>query len=192
MKILLPRVYNSREIRQEIDAEHPLIFLAGPVRGGGWWQAKMAALLQERMPECILAIPCRWQSDHPLGEYFVQASGRTFARQLDWERYYLEEAGVGAVPGSILFWLGCESKEFPHPGPESYAMDTRRELGKWGWRFAKDRARVVFGAEEDFFGLNVLEHDISEDAGHAERFWRSMEETADAAVAATKIHLGRE
>lgn len=192
MEILLPRIYNSKNIHKEISLNRPLVFLAGPVRGGGWWQMKMAKLLEERMPNCIVAIPCRWETNHPLAPHFISSTDQAFSRQLFWERFYLEEAGAGNIPGCILFWLGCESTEFPHPGPESYAMDTRREIGKWGYRFAKEYARVVFGAEDNFYGLNVIQEDISQDVGHPVGFWKSMEDTATAAALAIRKSVRRE
>lgn len=183
MRILIPRIalpFNGLAGRD--DKLSPRFFLAGPIRGGGDWQRYMCEELEKLVPDCIIFCPCRWDEKHPLAPYFIKGPDNHFERQLNWEEYHLDLAGVNYGPGCILFWLGCESEEFPHPGPEPYGMDTRREIGKWGWRLAKENVRMVVGAEEGFFGLSQIERSISRDSGKPFATIRSFRETAEVAV----------
>ena len=106
----------------------------------------------------------------------------SFNRQLDWERFYLQFASLRRNRGCIIFWLGCESKESPHPGPEPYAMDTRGELGEWRWRMRTEGARVVIGAESGFLGLSQIQRNFTWALGYDFPIYKTIEETAKAAV----------
>ncbi len=184
MKILVPKRWMSVGDIATNTIIHPLFFLAGPVRGGGDWQHKMCLALgkQRWVENCIIVCPCRWDERHPLAEHFVEGPENCFGRQLDWERHYLELAGTHKNPGCIVFWLGCESVELPHPGPEPYAMDTRGELGEWRWRMKTEKARVVIGAESSFLGLSQIQRNFSQALGYDFPIYDSMEKTARAAA----------
>ena len=193
MKILIPKCY-VRPSEMKSGAEElplPLFFLAGPIRGGGDWQYQMSLTLRHEMEELsrefVIACPSRWKDDHPLAPYFVK-SPEGFEYQLNWERYYLGLAGSYNHPGCVIFWLPRESKEFPHPGPEPYAMDTRGELGEWRWRMKTEKARVVIGAESEFFGLSQIQRNFDQALGGGFTIHRTMEETASAAIG--KVILG--
>jgi hypothetical protein len=183
LKILVPNQCMIVDDRANESMTHPLFFLAGPVRGGGDWQHQMCLLLKKRklVEDCVIVCPCRWDQGHSLAPHFGGVQENTFARQLDWERHYLELAGLRLKSGCIIFWLGCESKEAPHPGPEPYGMDTRGELGEWRWRMKVENARVVIGADEDFFGLSQIQRNFSQALGYDFPIYQTLEETAKAA-----------
>jgi len=146
----------------------PLFFLAGPIRGGGDWQADMAEKILEREPSAMIACPSRWEADHRLAHSFHQPFSKAYNRQLDWERHYLQQAGLEPkTPGCVIFWLGLENEEDPHPGPEPYAMDTRRELGKFTayMEIMRDGVRVVVGGHPDFYGLDVISYELNRALG---------------------------
>lgn len=159
----------------------PLYFLAGPIRGGGDWQATAFQLLQKHDPGCAIACPSRWDHTHPLFKNAVAGKANAFDRQLAWERYYLELAGIHHPRGCILFWLPLESETRPHPGPEPYAMDTRGELGEWRMRIKHEGARVVIGGERGFHGLSQIERNFSHIAGTSFVLYNDLESTIQAA-----------
>ncbi len=173
VKLILPK--ERYEWRSK---DGPLIFLAGPIRGGGDWQKEACLRLADVFDKdfCV-AVPCRWDEQHPLFEYRVSGLSR-FDYQLNWERHYLE---LAARKGCILFWLPCESKTNPHPGPEPYAMDTRGELGEWRGRLMHDgfgNCGIVIGAEPGFHGLSQIKRNFSFAIG--EEF--EIKDTLDATV----------
>ena len=184
MKILVPKRWMSVDEIATEEVVHTLFFLAGPVRGGGDWQKAMCLALQKEqwVQSCVIVCPCRWDGQHSLAKYFVDGPERVFARQLDWERHYLEIAGTHKNPGCIVFWLGRESKLAPHPGPEPYATDTRGELGEWRARMKTDNARVVIGAESAFPGLSQIQRNFSLALGYDFPIHKTVQETATAAA----------
>lgn len=175
--------------------EH-LYFLAGPIRGGGDWQAKAITMLTEKDPNCYIACPCRYDWQHELYKYSIPATKLPsetdderelpeyelpFENQTMWERFYLEEASHS---GSIIFWLPCEDKENPRKKEEGpYARDTYGELGRWSIISSQDPSiKITIGAEPDFPGLSVIQKNF--DADHKQKFkiWPSLEETIDNAI----------
>lgn len=180
MKIILPKTL------VEIDPnEGPLFFLAGPIRGGGDWQADCCREIEERLPNSYVAAPCRWGETHPLRKFVVEGTSDAFPRQLNWERHYLE---LAAKKGCIIFWLPCESKTDPHPGPEPYAMDTRGELGEWRGRMMGDRSLLIaVGAEPGFYGLSQIQRNFSQSLGYNFPFpiASTLAETVHAAIVRT-------
>ncbi len=164
-------------------APRPLFFLAGPIRGGGDWQRPMCVALAQRAHNPLIACPCRWPDDHPLAPSFTKGQLGVFPHQLDWEAHYLQEAATADKQGCIVFWLPCESKTAPHPGPEPYAMDTRGELGEWRWRMKTEGAKVVIGAEAEFPGLSQIQRNFSRALGRNFPIQPTLEATADAAIA---------
>lgn len=164
--------------------ESPLFFLAGPIRGGGDWQADMAEHILDRAPSALVACPSRWNSEHRLAQHLNQPFSQADNRQLVWERHYLKQAGLEPnVPGCVIFWLGLESTDAPHPGPEPYAMDTRREIGKFTAYAEMTRVRIVMGGDRNFHGLDVILFELSEAFGRTFQFFETMAEVADHAIA---------
>jgi len=137
-----------------------VFFLAGPVLGGGDWQAEAVQILNAGgylKPRDTVAIPYfdRKGRSFPLYEAnkWVGQAGH-FGNQLDWERHYIQESGN---KGCLIFWLPEESTEDPRPGG-GYAQDTRGELARFSvWRGVSPEFRVVVGAQKGFPGLSTLE-----------------------------------
>ncbi len=168
-----------------VDLDQPLIFLAGPIRGGGDWQCSMANQIIDHDASVQIACPSRWDAAHPLSHYFHHPFTEAPNRQLHWERHYLKLASMHEEQlGCVLFWLGLESKEDPHPGPEPYAMDTRREIGKFTVYLELKQARVVVGGHPDFYGLSVIKDELDDAAGRELPFYTSMEDLSIAALRA--------
>jgi hypothetical protein len=167
----------------------PLFFLAGPIRGGGDWQAGAAQQIIDHNEHAHIACPSRWTSAHPLAGHFYKPFSPAENRQLLWERHYLERAGLAKnVPGCVLFWLGLESKTEPHPGPEPYAMDTRREIGKFTAYAEMRTVRMVVGGHQDFYGLNVILFELEKAFGRKIVFHQHMVDLVDAAFAIASEH----
>jgi hypothetical protein len=177
----------------------PLFFLAGPIRGAGDWQANMAEAIINAMPEASIACPSRWKAEHRLAKHFNQPFSEAQNRQLVWERHYLKQAGLEPeVTGCVVFWLGLESETNPHPGPEPYAMDTRREIGKFtayleimrDFPELADRLgiRVVIGGHPDFYGLNVIMDEFHNAIGRHMPFFTDMESLVFAAQMTAEAH----
>jgi hypothetical protein len=163
--------------------ESPLLFLAGPIRGSGDWQADMAETILELEPSVLIACPSRWEGEHRLAAHFHQPFSQADNRQLVWERHYLKQAGLDTgVPGCIIFWLGLESTTNPHPGPEPYAMDTRREIGKFTAFAEMMPVRLVVGGNRGFHGLDVILFELSEAFGRPCPFYETMEAVAENAL----------
>ncbi len=182
MQILVPKFTEVGEH----DPKHPLFFLAGPVRGGGDWQQQMARFLTNIVPNCVIAIPCRWDDSHPLHPHFLRGTQIPFERQLNWERHYLKEAGLNAKLGCVIFWLPPESADHPHPGPEPYSMDTRGELAEWRMRIKFQNARVVIGCPDPdaYHGFSQIQRNYSLELGYDFPIFKTMEETV---VSAHKV-----
>lgn len=172
--------------------EAPLFFLAGPIRGGGDWQHQMALELMLQCPKADIACPSRWTAKHPLAEHFFRPFSQAENRQLVWERYYMILAALRTqlrpssprpVPGCLMFWLPLESETEPHPGPEPYAMDTRRELGKYAALLEMLGARIVIGGDRRFFGLDVILNEFADaSAQDSFPFYETMEDLVSAAL----------
>lgn len=161
----------------------PLFFLAGPIRGGGDWQAEMAEEILAREPSALIACPSRWTGEHRLAHHFYQPFSQAENRQLVWERHYLKQAGLKPnVPGCVIFWLGLESTTHPHPGPEPYAMDTRREIGKFTAFAEMLPVRMVVGGSQHFHGLDVILFELSRAIGKPFPFYTTMAEVVDQAL----------
>lgn len=173
------------KIIEPVDQTRPLIFLAGPIRGGGDWQRSMAEILISLEPTVQIACPCRWTGTHPLSRYFIRPFSNAPNRQLHWERHYMQSAGLNlSQPGCVLFWLGLEDELYPHPGPEPYAMDTRRELGKFTVYSEMFGADVVVGGSRDFHGLSVIIDEFKYATNKRFLYYETMESLANAALEA--------
>lgn len=187
VKVLIPKRWIPVADMSSTGIVRPLIFLGGPIRGGGDWQHQMCLALHDQpcIENCVIACPCRWdkwEGGHPLAEHFLEGRENFFTDQLDWEEHYLALAGTHKNPGCIIFWLGCESEQYPHPGPEPYAMDTRRELGEWKMRMKLQNGRVVIGADRRFYGLSQIHRSFSRELGYDLPLYETIEATAKAAA----------
>ena len=179
MPIYLPKPI----VRLTPTFERPLLFLAGPIHGGGDWQAQMAELLLKHEPGALIACPVRWDGAHRLAHHFYHPFAQAMNRQLVWERHYLKQAGLEPnVPGCVIFWLSFESTEDPHGGPEPYAMDTRREIGKFTAYAEMTSVRMVIGGDRRFYGLDVILFELNEAFGEPIPFYERMEDVAAQAV----------
>ncbi len=168
--------------------DSPLLFLAGPIRGGGDWQSEMADQILNQEPAANIACPSRWDGTHRLVHHFHQPFSKANNRQLVWERHYLKQAGLEPnVPGCVIFWLGLESITKPHPGPEPYAMDTRREIGKFTAFAEMMNVRMVVGGNCDFHGLDVILFELTEVYGKPFPFYETMPE-----VVTSALHIARQ
>lgn len=183
MAIILPKTHATSWLG-------PLFFLAGPVRGGGDWQAAAYKELKDAMGEKFTAaIPTRYEADHPLMSEALTAdpTAPLFERQMAWERHYLSLAGLHSkgAAGCLMFWLAKESDENPHPGPEPYAMDSRREMGEWYTRLeilGRSEVRLVVGAHPGFHGLDQIRRCLNESYGGEFPVYGSLFDTTRAAI----------
>lgn len=166
----------------------PLFFLAGPIRGGGDWQSQMAETILDREPSAHIACPSRWDRTHRLAHFFHQPFSQGDNRQLVWERHYLKQAGLEAdVRGCVIFWLGLESVTKPHAGPEPYAMDTRREIGKFTAFAEMMKVRMVVGGDPHFFGLDVILFELGEATGKPFPFYQTMTKVVEHAFITARL-----
>ncbi len=172
------------KIIERIHPSLPLIFLAGPIRGGGDWQWQMATALIRQCPDVQIACPCRWNEVHPLSSYFVRPFSPAPNRQLYWERHYMERAALNPKQrGCVLFWFGLEDRKNPHQGPGPYAMDTRREIGKFtAFKKMFPATRIVVGGSEAFYGLSVIRDELDDATGVPFPFYTDMGELANMAL----------
>jgi len=204
IKLILPNT--KMGVVLDLKEGERLYFLAGPIRGGGDWQAKAISLLHEIDPFCYIVCPCCYNTDHELFRFQIKPTelprstddererpkyALPFQNQTMWERFYMEMA---AQYGSVIFWLPCEDKVNPRKeGP--YARDTYGELGRWSLKNANpdicffrrnmDSSKVVnltIGAEKDFPGLSVIQKNLNAD--HCGEFiiYPTLEEAISEAV----------
>lgn len=184
MILLVPKVSLSAH------GDHPLYFLAGPVRGAGNWQQKASRLIFRKRRRAIVVTPVR-AGHNDLDA--LRASGLLpdglvmdrFPNQTLWERHYLELAGdpKAHAAGCIIFWLPEESTTEPHPGPEPYAMDSRGELGEWrGRMMGRPDLRIVIGAEPGFLGLRTIQRNFECALGKEITIHDSLAKTVQAAL----------
>jgi hypothetical protein len=179
MQIILPNTYI---VKEELYA-HPLIFLAGPIRGAPLWQDEAIDLLFKQRKDLVIANPRRGVRKD-LQPYVVTNERMPFDRQRAWERYYLEIASkTGSVAkkkfGTILFWL---AGEVDHKCDKSYGAMTRMELGYWTARYKADpRVNLCVGSDGKFSELRTLTYDLSCDAPD-KKIHETLEETCKEAL----------
>lgn len=181
MHLILPKALP--DINKDPFLSMPLFFLAGPIKGGGDWQARMCELLANKFEDCIVANPCRYDALHPLYQYRLPGVEQ-WDRQRGWERYFLQKAGLEWKRGCIIFYLPLESRECPRDDGLPYAMDTRGEIGEWRTHMMYDaNTRVVFGAEDGFPGLRTIEYDNEQVLQGRLQTLEGMETVVAAAIA---------
>lgn len=182
MKILIPK--NKHIINPK---GGPLFFLAGPVRGGHDWQRDCYELLCQKLQNFYAAIPYYHKPGTQTFSLLEKAEpGESnlapFARQLDWERKYME---IAVKIGCLIFYLPEESLIEARPKEEGpYATDTRGEIARWSvHKHYHPEFRMVVGAEPQFHGLSQIQRNLSADMGYEFPIYSSLEETVDAAIA---------
>lgn len=183
-RVLVMPIYIPKQI-VTLSPTHksPLLFLAGPIRGGGDWQTTMAEeiLLQENSTH--IACPVRWGASHRLAQYFHLPFSEAKNRALVWERHYLEQAGLEKnVLGCVIFWLPREHFFRRHPGPQPYAMNTRRKIGKFiAYSEMNKNVRLVMGGDRAFHGLDEILFEFTEAFGKPLVFHKTIKDVVCAA-----------
>lgn len=104
--------------------------------GADNWQEKAIAIIRSEDSGLHIASPRR-----PI-EIDGDFPEDMFTEQIEWEHYYLRQAGVY---GAILFWL---PREIKHICGRAYAQTTRFELAE----AAALNRKIVVGMEEGFPG----------------------------------------
>lgn len=174
MRIILPKTLIPEEM-----ITSPLFFLLGPIRGGGDWQRTCYKMLEKRIPECWIANPARYSPKHWLMRIRERGPNR-FARQLSWERFYLEMA---SRKGCIIAWLPTESKYRPRTDGGPYARDTLGELGEWRGRMMHGETnRFVLGGKPDFPGIDVITRNFRHALGNSFVVSSTLLETVERAI----------
>lgn len=180
MRILLPKMLRP------IDPNYgPVLFYAGPIKGGDDWQHKAVLETKKQLGNPFYAVlPNHYEDDHPLTKLVVKGIDYETLSQLSWERRYL---GLASEIGCIIFWLPLESKVKPRTDGNPYAMNTFGELGEWRGRLMrKEQAKVVIGAEKGFPGLSQIQRNFNEALNCKFPIYETLEETIKAAI--EKIH----
>ena len=183
-----------------------LYFLGGPISGGGDWQSIAIDMISKLDPDCYIACPCRYNTDHRLFKhpiYLICEKGKQdleFPNQTLWERYYMERA---SYYGAIIMWLPCEDELNPRVvGP--YAQDTYGELGSWRVKAANPhvfsfergkmrrhfhRVNLVVGAESNFPGIKTIQKNFDDEFGRPYHIYSTLRETIDNAIVLAKKNI---
>lgn len=155
-----------------------LIFLAGPVLGGGDWQEEFfhilcsqtawtASFREKMLPRLKVIIPCRWDKDHKFATNFpevfeISRTGDKFTdSQTVWEISHLKEI-VCYENGFIVFGLFPESKDNPRSDGNPYARDTYGEIARYTSiaNFKHSTGSILVGYDERFPGIDVIKRNL--------------------------------
>lgn len=175
MKIVTPKRYIP------ISPFSFLIFLAGPVQGGGDWQRYFIerfinvsvpqiwtnSFTERVLPRIRFIVPCRWDETHPLSGYFVTvyedfpaSSDDLRETQTCWEFHYLDQI-TSSNKGIVVYGLFPEDKENPRADGRPYAMDTFGEIGRWvTTAHFKENDCVILGCHQNFVGLQTIHKNL--------------------------------
>jgi hypothetical protein len=184
MKVILPVTF----VENSVIREHPLIYLAGPIKGGGGWHERCCREIARHIPHFFAVVPCRCHAGDALMQYRVEGRVDKFLHQTPWEHYYLNLAAQLSKThqGCTIFWLPEESKDSPREDGSPYGRDTYGEIGRWGRNAAWHQARIVVGAQPGFPGLRVIRGNLNLDfdltSGTEFPIYPTLEETAAAAA----------
>lgn len=178
MKIVIPKRYVS------ILPTDILIFLAGPVLGGGDWQREFIeefikltsgnsafsdSFCKRAMSQIKFIVPCRWGADHPLAKHFsfvyeciedsdiykyLDDSNSPTVLSQTCWEFYYLDLIARSERGLIVFGLFPESETTPRTDGLPYAGDTRGEVARWTER-AKP-GNVLVGAHPEFLGIKTI------------------------------------
>ncbi|MBU1975779.1 MAG: nucleoside 2-deoxyribosyltransferase domain-containing protein [Nanoarchaeota archaeon] len=160
-RLILPPHY------AEVDG--PVLFLAGPILGGGNWQDKAVLYVGDKAPDLHIANPNRHYGP---GEF-------DFNKQVDWETHYLNRS---AQEGAILFWL---PKQVTDVKDQAYSKTTRFELAEWKERHIHSGISLVIGIERGFPGQDYIRRRLSQDCPDI-IFQETLEDTLDYAIGRCK------
>lgn len=166
--------------------QFPMFFLMGPVLGGGDWQRTMTETLVERVGECIIVNPNRYEPTHPHYKYRMRGPGRS-AYDAGWAWHHQQMASAGFRRGCVILWLACESKTEPRNDGNPYAMETRDEIGWWRKELVDSPdVRLVVGAEPGFPGLERIQQNFDIALGYPFKIYETMEEVVQRTVGITR------
>jgi len=179
MSVILPNICANPK-----DIAGPFFYFAGPVLGGGDWQYECYKKIAERLGENFCAaIPMRYPADHSLVKLRLPSHGH-YPRQLPWERFYLEEAGIFRPQGCIVLYVPVESTAQPRSDGLPYAMDTRDEIAEWRTRMMYDprKIRFVVGIEPGFLGREISVRRFDKALNGHFKVYGTLDETVEAAI----------
>ncbi len=167
----------------------PHFFFLGPVRGGGDWQIPGFPMLRDEldiaglMTKYYVSIPCRWPDNNPIAKFRARGMTDYHKDQLSWEITNIRRAAKLEKKGCAIMWLCKEPHPELHTWEDSYAMDSRREVGKMTGIMINDPDwRFVLGAEEGFLGLSQIKRDLSIELGYDYPIYPTLRETIRAGV----------
>ncbi len=129
---------------KRLPKEAQVIFLAGPIQGTPDWQSTATRHISiwSQSSSLVIANPRRQYLDGDFDYY----------KQVDWERFYLEEAKRTGAP---MFWLAKETE--PIPG-RAYAQTTRIELAEAKRDLEHKGTPLTLGIESGFSGAKYLRY----------------------------------
>lgn len=163
-KIIFPTEY------PDIEKTVPVVFVAGPIKGGNGWQERACQLLNR--PDLVVACPRRTEeATDRLGPVSRQDQAFWEFRFLDW----------ASLRGVVMFWLPREDPH-EHDCARAYAQTSRAELGWHLMRSRHEGVRLVLGIEPGFSNgwyLELLRNEKFPDVP----LCHSLEETCAAALA---------
>ncbi len=122
----------------------PVIFLAGPIKGGPEWQTDVTGRLWSDLPDgprWHIASPRRTEIDKDFD----------YDKQVDWETVHLFRA---MDLGLSIFWLARQDPDIEYPPDRAYAQTTRFEFGMiFNERYRhRPTTRISLGIEPGYKG----------------------------------------
>jgi hypothetical protein len=147
-QILVPKAHVG-------DVEHPLVFLAGPIKGAPCWHHDAILHLLSYGRDITIATPGRIESVPTSCVEHVAYSKQVFPRQRTWELQYFERA---MRDGVVLLWL---PGELNHKCEKSYGAMTRMELGEvLVHHYYTRHTRFCIGSDGKFSELSTITYDL--------------------------------
>ena len=133
------------------NAQDPLVFLAGPIKGAEDWQSQAIEILHKSNPQLNIANPRRQNFEED-------------GVQVLWETNHLR---LASAYGGILFWL---AKEVEHIPERAFGQTTRFELGEWftHYKYRKihqpdKKIKIALGIDDEFPGRDYVIERVFED-----------------------------
>jgi len=200
INLILPKMVAEIDFNEEIR----LYFLGGPIQSSGHWQTMALEMLSRVDPGCYVACPHEYNINHWIFKACAQLACENpknsleFPNQTLWKRYYLQRA---SYYGTVIMWLPCEDPGNPHTDGNTYAQDTRGEIGEWRIKAANPhvfsfergkmrrhfhRVNLVVGAEPDFPGLKTIQENFDDEFGRPYLIHNTLKETINTAVSLAK------
>ncbi|MDB5195308.1 MAG: hypothetical protein JWO84_492 [Parcubacteria group bacterium] len=148
----------------------PIFFGGGPILGAPQplWHWKLYDELAAVMPAFILVLPIRCELEDWLVPRLLPIDTNDyFERQKHLEDFYMDMTATASLNhpagGALLFNFCLEDHESPRNDGNPYAMDTRREAGKWSrdlWY--RRRLNIRVAGDPAFPGLSQIEDDFKQ------------------------------